>query len=164
MKALLIALCTLLLVAIGAASWQHHRAGALVLQLANAQSQAIAAGFEASAAKLNERTVTQFVDRVRVVHDTTQTLLREIPTYVTPTMDHLYPLPVGFVRVHDAAAAGLPGLPAPRAADASGSPVEASRAIAVIVDNYGTCHETAEQLSALQEWVQQRATLEDATP
>lgn len=141
-------LAALLLAALAVIVWQRHQTTDMSSRLASAQADTIAALFDASAARLDMKIVTQYVDRVRVIHDTTQTLQRKIPTYVTPTTDRAYPLPIGFVRVHDAAATG--GLPGPpRDTDATASDVTASQAATVIASNYGTCLEIREQLNAV---------------
>jgi hypothetical protein len=46
-------------------------------------------------------------ERVRTVY---RTIERKVPTHVTAEIDARFPVPVGFVRVHDAAALGLPSL------------------------------------------------------
>jgi hypothetical protein len=162
MRTALIAMLALFAAALAVVAWQHHRLGALGRDLAQAQTQVAIAGFEASAARADVRILTHYVDRTRVVRDTTHQLQREAPRYVTPATDRAYPLPVGFVRLHDAAAAGV--LPGPAgAADAQAADVAASEAAVVIAGNYGTCHELREQLIALQAWAADRARLADAS-
>jgi hypothetical protein len=156
-------LATLLLAALAVIAWQRHQTTNLSSRLADAQAEQFAALFEASAAKRDAKIITKYVDRVRVIHDTTQTLQREIPTYVTPATDRAFPLPIGFVRVHDAAATGgLPGLA--RATDAEASDVTASRAADVIAANYGTCLEIREQLNAVLDRLEANTTETNASP
>lgn len=58
----------------------------------------------------------------------------------------------GFVRLHDAAAAG--DLPEPAGdADAAAARIALSAVARTVASNYQTCHENAEQLRALQAWV-----------
>ncbi|HUO11333.1 MAG TPA: hypothetical protein VMU37_01120 [Caulobacteraceae bacterium] len=89
------------------------------------------------------------------VRNLTHTLIERVPTYVSPATDREYPLPLGFVRLHDAAAAGV-DLPAasegPGDPDDAPSPVTASDAAAIIVTNYGVCHADQSRLAALQAW------------
>lgn len=157
-------LVALLLAALAEIAWQRHRTADLSSRLAHAQADTVAALFDASAARLDVKVITKYVDRVRVIHDTTQTLQREIPSYVTPATDRAFPLSRGFVRLHDAAASGLSALPAPGSTDATASDVAASTAASTIITNYGICHETAEQLSALQGWIRERDALQRASP
>ncbi len=156
-------LAALLLAALAAIAWQRHQTADLSSRLASAQADTIAALFDASVAKVDVKIITQYVDRVRVVHDTTQVIQREIPTYVTPSTDRAFPLPVGFVRVHDAAATGV--LPGPAGdTDAAASDVTASHAADVIAANYGTCLEIREQLNAILDRVEATAASPGASP
>lgn len=156
-------LAALLTAALAVIVWQRHRTADLSSRLASAQAQTIAALFDASVAKVDVKIITQYVDRVRVVHDTTQTLQREIPTYVTPATDRAFPLPVGFVRLHDAAATGV--LPGPAGAtDATASDITASQAADVIAANYGTCLEIREQLNAVLDRLQATTTPPGTSP
>ena len=95
-------------------------------------------------------------DRIRTV---TRVLIEKVPAYVTPAADARYPLPLGFVRLHDAAASG-DDLSAPAAGpagpDGAASTVTASGAAAVIVANYGSCRADQVRLAELQGWA--RAT------
>ena len=161
MLALVIALATLLVVTGGVAWWQHGKAVEARADATRAQTNVIAADFEASAARADVVTVTHYTDRVRIVHDTTHANQQEIPHYVSPDTDRRYPFPAGFVWLHDAAAAGVPVVDGPGNPDAPSTTVTASGASAVIIGNYGICHETAEQLTALQEFVR---THTPATP
>lgn len=164
LKPLALLLAALLIAALAVIGWQRHHSADLTSRLADAQAKQFAAQFEASAVRLDVKVITHYVDRVRVIHDTTQTLQREIPTYVTPATDRAFPLPWGFVRLHDAAASGVSALPAAGLADATASDVAASTAASVIVSNYGRCHETAAQLSALQDWIRERDALQLTSP
>jgi hypothetical protein len=156
-------LAALLLAALAVITWQRHQTTGLSSRLANAQANTVAALFDASAARLDVSVITRYVDRVRVVHDTTHTLQREIPLYVTPATDRAFPLPLGFVRLHDAAATGvLPG--AARNTDAQASDVTAARAADVIAANYGTCLAIREQLNAVLDRLDANTTATPALP
>ena len=91
-------------------------------------------------------------DHIRTV---TKTLVEKVPVYVSPSIDARYPLPVGFVRLHDAAAIGF-DLSAASAGsggpDDAPSDVAASGAARVIVLNYGACRADQQRLSDLQAW------------
>lgn len=91
--------------------------------------------------------VTQYVDRIKVVRDKADTLIKEIPVYVT---QDTCPLPAGFRVLHDAAARGEPAIPAD-VTDAQ--PVAAQDLAATIATNYRQYFELATQLEALQVWV-----------
>lgn len=91
--------------------------------------------------------VTHFVDRIKVVHDTGDTIIKEVPQYV-PSDSCL--LPAGFRVLHDAAASNA--VPDPtRVADAQA--VAAQDVATTIATNYRQYFELVTQLEALQEWV-----------
>ena len=104
------------------------------------------------------KVVTQYVDRVHVVREKGETIIKEVPVYVPVQADAACTINRGFVRLHDAAAAG--DLPEPaRDADAAAAGIALSAVAGTLAANYQTCHEHAEQLSALQVWVNEmRAT------
>lgn len=102
-------------------------------------------------AKVTVEVVTKYVDRVKVVQSQADAVIREVPVYVTQAADARCVIPVGFVRVHDEAATGVPVAAGDSNEAASG--IALSAVAETIADNYGTCRETAEQLKALQEWV-----------
>lgn len=99
--------------------------------------------------------VGEKVEAARVeVRTVTQTLIREVPRYVTVASDAQCSVPAGFVRLHDAAAAGV----LPQAPDPAGQPADAPSGIALsavaatVADNYGGCREDREALKGWQDW------------
>jgi len=105
-------------------------------------------------AEATVKVVTQYVDRVRVVRQKGNTIIKEVPVYVPVQADAACTINRGFVRLHDAAAAGE--LPEPaRDADATAAGIALSAVAGTVAANYQTCHENAEQLSALQAWVKE---------
>lgn len=80
--------------------------------------------------KVRDRVVTQYVDRERIVYKQADTIIKQVPVYITPEADDQCPVPDGFVRVHDAAARGIslddasgtPNATAPRASTATSRP------------------------------------------
>lgn len=88
------------------------------------------------------------------------TIKQKVKAYAkSPTLAHCL-LPDGWVQLHNEAAS----LPADTATtggtDAATEATSDADALSVIADNYATCTQNAEQLSALQDWV--RATLDIA--
>jgi hypothetical protein len=75
---------------------------------------------------VRDRVVTEYVDRVQVIEKRGQTIIKEVPVYVTNDDDAHCIVPAGFVRLHDAAAAGADLRQSPGVADeartAAGSP------------------------------------------
>jgi len=103
-------------------------------------------------AQATVKVVTEYVDRVRVVREKGDTIIKEVPVYVPVQADAACTINRGFVRLHDAAAAGE--LPEPaRDVDAAPADLALSAVAGTVAANYQTCHENAEQLRALQKWV-----------
>lgn len=106
------------------------------------------------AAKVSDK-VGKTVEAAKVeVRTVTETLTREVVRYVPAAADAQCVVPVGFVRLHDAAATGV--LPDP--ADTAGQPADAASGVALsavgatVVGNYGACREDREALKGWQAW------------
>ena len=98
------------------------------------------------------------IQKQQVIVTQTQTILRKVPVYVTAQTDKSFPLPCGFVRLHDAAASGADpaSTPIPAGlADDAACPVKASDAAAIIAENYGQYRAVAQELTDLQAWINQ---------
>lgn len=105
-------------------------------------------------AEATVKVVTQYIDRVRIVREKDETIIKEVPVYVPVQADAACTINRGFVRLHDAAAAGeLPE--AARDADATAAGLALSTVATTVTANYQTCHENAEQLRALQTWIRE---------
>lgn len=121
---------------------------------ATAVQQQAPAQVQTRQAEATVHVVTQYVDRIQVVREKGDTLIQEIPVYVPVQADAACTVHRGFVSLHDAAAAGE--LPEPaRDPDAPAEGLALSAVAATVVTNYQTCHENAEQLKALQDWIRQ---------
>jgi len=117
------------------------------------QKQALqAAVIRERQAQATVKVVTQYVDRIRVVREKGDTIVKEVPVYVPVQADAACTINRGFVRLHNAAAAGELLEPA-RDADAAAAGIALSAVAGTVAANYQTCHENAEQLRALQAWV-----------
>ena len=136
-----------------AAGWGYVK-GARSVQAdwaaATAEQSSVVARVQVAQAQVTEHVVTQYVDRVRTVREAGETIVKEVPVYVPAQCDADGRLPAGWRVLHDAAASGQPA-DAARAADAQ--PVAPDAAAETVARNYLTCRETAEQLTALQQWV-----------
>lgn len=137
----------------------------LKLSYASAQMQAIQDALNKRAVQdmISENVAVGAAERAGEAKAKTVEIVRKVPVYVTKEVDRAFPLPCGFVRLHDAAARGIApsevSLP-PGKSDGDACPVTASFAATVIVQNYGQYDLTAGQLKDLQAWVIQEA---DAT-
>lgn len=128
------------------AATNKHAAHALDIErAASAKYRAEIKRGDALAAQLeNVKTQTRTV---------TKTIVREVNNHVTPLSISRCTIPLGFVRLHDAAAANqLP--PAPGLdADTPGG-VDLAAVAETVAENYGECHAWAQQLNALIDWHQ----------
>ena len=131
----------------------RHRIASAEARAAAAETTARRLQGELDQAALSEKVVIRYVDRVRVVREVGATITKEIPVYVTAQADAACPIPTGFVRVHDAAAQGVPlGEPAGDP-DAPAPGVTLSAVADTVAGNYTACHEAGAQLTALQAWL-----------
>lgn len=101
------------------------------------------------------------------IRTVTQTIIKEVPIYVPAEADARFALPVGLVRVHDAAAAGQPlsepsGQPDDPAGYLEASDIPPSRLAATIAENYGTCRADLARFADLQDWVRQQQAVTNA--
>lgn len=149
-----------LLVGAGAVGWQAHRRHQMAeaLERARADLESSHAALEQSqrALELARRTakvVTEYVDRVHVVRERGETLIKEIPVYVTADADAACIVPSGFVRLHDAAAQGVKLAGTAGSSDAASSGIALSALAATTVDNYASCHANAAQVIGLQSYI-----------
>lgn len=127
--------------------WRLHDACA-VLVGANAAAEHQARQEAASAKAV--RLLASAGARQRTIYSVIE---KEVPRLVAQDVVDRCPVPVGFVRLHDAAAQGMPTLP-----DPAGRPDDAASGLGLdtvagaVVGNYETCNAIRVQLSALQAW------------
>lgn len=144
------------ILAVVALYWTGYRKGSEAVQarwdLAVANQTAATAKGAAKAAEVTTVEVVKYVDRIKVVRERAQAIAKETPRYVPASADAACVVPVGFVRLHDAAArsedAGTPG-----SHDDEPAGIALSAVAATVTDNYGTCHLIREQLIGLQGWI-----------
>lgn len=93
--------------------------------------------------------------------------LRKVPQYVTPETDKRFPLPCGFVRLHDAAAlgieAGAVSLPAGKT-DGDECPVTPSAAASIVQSNYGLALGWKAEVDGWWSWYVRQAANWTASP
>lgn len=131
------------------AGWTRRDARAKAEQLVDAR--AAAAQFEQAQAD-GFRIGAQYAQRTVEIRTRTEWLTSRVRDYVTPADDARAVLNLGFVRLHDAAAAGVDPAPV-TGADAAPSGVALSAATRTLVDNYGSCHLWRAQVIGLQDYV-----------
>ncbi len=113
---------------------------------------------KATAAQAVTATVAADVERRQVVvRYVTRTLIERVPIYVSPEVDRRYPLPVGLVRLHDAAARGeaeVSGSAGEPDDAPSGTP--ASALAQTLIGNYGDYYACREQVRGWIAWSEQQ--------
>ncbi len=132
--------------------WARRDAAALGADLAREKGAHLADLQAVEASQAVDREHEAAAQSIRTVY---RTIEREIPAHVSVETDGRFPLPVGFVRVHDAAALGVPVAdlldPAGRP-DGAASELAASEAARTIAWNYEACADNSERLRAWQAW------------
>lgn len=124
---------------------------------AEAESNAYQDGLDHQAAAdkiTHDRDVANAAAHQKIV-TVTQRIIQKVPQYVTPETDAHFPLPCGFIRLHDAAAQGVEAVavPFPAAlADGQQCPVTASYAASVIAGNYGLALGWRADLKTWESW------------
>jgi len=117
---------------------------------------------EAKAIEITDTTRAELGrERVRI-QTRTVTLIKEVPVYVTPAADGRCVIPVGFVRLHDAAASET------RFPATAGGPLDAPAGIdlsavaAVVTENYGTAYEWRAEAMTWRSWYAKQKAAWDA--
>lgn len=105
-------------------------------------------------AEVSTQTVVQYVDRVQIVREKGAAITKEVKVYVP---SNSCALPGSFRLLHDAAATNS-ALPA-TTGGVDAPTVNAQDLAETVTNNYTTCHEIREQLTALQNWVRAQASL-----
>jgi hypothetical protein len=143
--------------AAGAGGWKlrdadyqkHLRADAEAAQRASEAAREVEGKNETTSQEVGTK-VEEAKETIRYV---TQTLVKEIPVYVTEQADDRCVVPLGAARVLDAAATGNPTIsygPGESADQASGH--ELSGVVASVVQNYGYTRELEATVIGWQEW------------
>lgn len=108
---------------------------------------------EAKAVAITDQARSSLARERVVIQTRTITLIKEVPTYVTPAADARCVVPVGFVRFHDAAAAGSPVLPAtPGGPLDAPSGVDLSAVAATLAENYGIAYDWRAEALTWRQW------------
>lgn len=152
------AIAIVLLAVLAVFGWRIHAYGEARYEAGQAATQAewdkaIERGrkeverLRTAAGKVTVRTEIQYRDRVKVIREKGDAIVREVPVFVPAGSV----LPGGFRLFHDAAAANG-AVPDP-AAIPDAAPVDAQAVAGTVADNYATYHEVAERLTSLQDWV-----------
>jgi hypothetical protein len=115
----------------------------------DAQKIILEAKLEAALSKVKVEVVTEYVDRVKVVKEKEYVYRDKIVT--VPSKCELSD---GWVRLHDTSARG-DDAGTTDFTDETPSGIRDTQALGTVIENYSICHQNAEQLKALQNWVRQ---------
>ena len=115
----------------------------------NAQKIVLEARLQTALSEVKVEVVTEYVDRVKVVKEKEYVYRDKIVT--VPSKCELSD---GWVRLHDASARG-DDAGTTDFTDETPSGIRDTQALGTVIENYSICHQNAEQLKALQNWVRQ---------
>jgi hypothetical protein len=107
---------------------------------------------ETASAEVTTKVVTKYVTKIQIVKEKGDVIIKEVPKYITKESDAKCPIPNAFVVLHDSASKNeVPDTA--RLADEGTSATKLSTVTETVVGNYSICHQNAEQLKSLQEWI-----------
>jgi hypothetical protein len=110
---------------------------------------------ETASAEATTKVVTKYVTKIQIVKEKGDVIIKEVPKYITKESDAKCPIPNAFVVLHDSASKNeVPD--ATRLANEGTSDTKLSTVTETVVGNYSICHQNAEQLKALQDWVREQ--------
>ena len=110
---------------------------------------------ETASAEVTTKVVTKYINKVQIVKEKGNEIIKQVPVYITKDADTKCDVPTGFVMLHDSASRNE--VPDPtRKVDGTTSNVKISGVAETVVDNYTTYHQVAEQLRSLQEWIKEQ--------
>lgn len=113
---------------------------------------------ETASAEVTTKVVTKYVNKIEIVKEKGDAIIKEVPVYITASADAQCAIPNGFVLLHDSASRNeVPD--SSRGVDAGTSEVKLSGVATTVTENYTTYHKVAEQLKALQEWIRQQQNI-----
>lgn len=123
-------------------------------------AQAIAAQHQAEADRITHDADVSNAAAHQKIITVTQHIIQKVPQYVTPQTDARFPLPCGFIRLHDASALGVEpseiSLPANNV-DGDKCPVTTSDAGSIIAANYALALGWRADLQTWEKWYADQA-------
>jgi len=110
---------------------------------------------ENASAEATTKVVTKYVTKIEIVKEKGDVIIKEIPKFISKDADAKCAVPNGFVLLHDSASINeVPDTT--RDVDEGSSSIKLSTVTETVVGNYNVCHQNAEQLKALQDWVREQ--------
>lgn len=115
-----------------------------------AEAELLETKLNAALAEVKVQVVTKFIDRVKTIKEKEYVYKDRIVTVPSKCE-----LSNGWVSSHDASASSSE-LGAAEAADAASSGIKDTEALRTVIENYSICHQNAEQVLALQDYILKR--------
>lgn len=137
--------------------WGAGQRGQAKTELKAGQS---AIAFDRKADAITQTVGARTAQQTAQIQYRTREVIRYVPQIITPEIVDHYPLPDGFVRVHDAAVRSETPA-ASGESDGAPSGIGADQALGVIVGNVGQCYEWRAQLVGLQNWITEQHALSE---
>ena len=113
---------------------------------------------DAASAEASTKVITKYINKVEIVKEKGDAILKEVPKFVTANADGQCVIPNGFVLLHDSASRNeVPD--STRGVDEGASSVKLSGVATTVTENYTLYHKVSEQLRSLQEWVKEQQNI-----
>lgn len=108
------------------------------------------------------KTVTEYVDRIQVVHDKAAAVVRQVPVYITKHDDIACPIPNGFVSLWNAANSGMQLPNTPNGAYEAPSGVRLSDVATEHARESEYANAADAKVTALQDWIKAQSAVSSA--
>lgn len=118
---------------------------------------------ELASSKVTTEIITKYIDRVKIVEGKTHEIIKKVPVYITKESDDKCTINNGFVSLHNSSASQTKVPNSSRDVNETASNVKLSAVATTISENYGTYYQVAEQLKALQDWINKQRELSDGS-
>lgn len=118
---------------------------------------------EAKAVQITDTARAELGRETVRIQTRTVTLIKEVPRYVSPASDARCVIPVGFVRLHDAAASASELPPASGGPLDAPSGVDLSAVASVVTENYGSALQWRAEALTWRSWYRDQRAAWEAT-
>lgn len=120
-----------------------------------AQANAAVLAAQSAQRLAQDKVASAYQNGINASQTVTQTIIRKVPVYVSQKSDAACIVPLGAIRLFDAAASGTDpsiaaALIAPGSPDDAASAIPLSDFVAMLAQNFGTGRDNADQLKALE--------------
>ena len=110
---------------------------------------------ETASAETTVKVVTKYVNKVQIVKEKGNDIIKQVPVYITKDAVTKCDVPTGFVMLHDSASRNeVPD--STRVPNVATSEVKISEVAGTVIENYTTYYQLAEQLKSLQDWIKEQ--------